>query len=266
MSLPDATRSDRVYPLLQNLDLENLAFATVQGVGNTLAIEEMNEDELRRLVLVNLARLTVAGEWDGLLTAASGGLASVLSALDIASTEVGGDGTWDNYPLSVNAGGQTAAGIGSPQTPYYFPFVVTKAGSISEIKCYVGSADSGKNILVGIYDTAGGVPVNLLSTTTISVGATGVASASPDTTTTFAVGVQYFVAWVESASSNTGSLYGSSGNGSSCQFPAADAGLFDAGNSFYKAGGASRSLDDPVDPDGIDTIVTSIPRFWFTYA
>ena len=67
MSLPDATRSARVYPLLQNLDLENLAFATVQGVGNTLNIEELNEDELRRLVLVNLARLTCKQEWAGLL-------------------------------------------------------------------------------------------------------------------------------------------------------------------------------------------------------
>jgi hypothetical protein len=73
MSLPDATRSDRVYPLLQNLDLENLAFATLQGTGETLNIEEMNEDELRRLVLINLARLTVKGEWDGLLTAGGGG-------------------------------------------------------------------------------------------------------------------------------------------------------------------------------------------------
>ena len=67
MSLPDATRSKRVYPLLQNLDLENLAFATLQGTGEPLNIEEMNEDELRRLVLVNLARLTVKKEWDGLL-------------------------------------------------------------------------------------------------------------------------------------------------------------------------------------------------------
>jgi len=266
MPLPDANKkSPRVYTNLQNIDLDTVTFANVQSTGNPIAVEEMNEDEMRRLVLVNLARLVCAGEWNGLLSA-GGGLSSVLSALDIASTEVGGDGTWDNYPLSVNAGGQTASSVGTPSTPYYFPFVVTKAGSIAEIKCYVGSADSGKNILVGIYDTAGGVPVNLLSTTTISVNATGVASASPDTTTTFAVGVQYFVAFVESASANTGSLYGSSGNGSSCQFPAADAGLFDAGNSFYKAGGASRSLDDPVDPDGIDTIVSSIPRFWFTYA
>jgi len=266
MPLPDANKkSPRVYTNLQNLDLDNVTFANIQDTGNPIAVEEMNEDEMRRLVLVNLARLVTAGEWTGLLEA-GGGLASVLSALDIGSTEIGGDGTWDNYPLSVGAGGQTDASVGSPQSPYYYPFVVTKAGSISEIKCYVGSADSGKNILVGIYDNAGGVPVNLLSTTTISVNATGVASASPDTTTTFAVGVQYFVAFVESASANTATFYGSNGNGSTCQFPVADAGLFDAGNSYYKNGGASRSLDDPVDPDTLDSIVSKMPRFWFTYA
>ena len=49
MSLPDATRSDRVYPLLQNLDLENLAFATLQGTGETLNIEEMNENFVVKL-------------------------------------------------------------------------------------------------------------------------------------------------------------------------------------------------------------------------
>jgi len=66
--LPDAEKkSPRVYTLLQNVDLQNVTFAQVQGVGNTISIEEMSEDELRRLVLVNLARLCVKGEWDGLL-------------------------------------------------------------------------------------------------------------------------------------------------------------------------------------------------------
>ena len=86
MSLPDATRSDRIYPLLQNIDLENLAFATIQGTGETLNIEEMNEDELRRLVLVNLARLTVKGEWNGLLTA--GGGAETLGELTDVSMDI----------------------------------------------------------------------------------------------------------------------------------------------------------------------------------
>ncbi len=80
MPLPDANKkSPRVYPLLQNTDLENIAFATLQSTGTPIAIEDRNEDELRRLVLVNLARLSVKGEWEGLLTAPSGGSSAVIA-------------------------------------------------------------------------------------------------------------------------------------------------------------------------------------------
>ena len=73
MPLPDANkRSPRVYTNLQNLDLDNVTFANVQATGNPINVEEANEDELRRLVLVNLARLVTAGEWTGLLEAGGG--------------------------------------------------------------------------------------------------------------------------------------------------------------------------------------------------
>jgi len=70
MPLPDApTISPRVYKLLKNLDLETLAADDdeMSGVGNPISIEMLNEDELRRLVLVQLARLSVKSEWNGLL-------------------------------------------------------------------------------------------------------------------------------------------------------------------------------------------------------
>jgi len=35
-------------------------------VGSPITIEQLNEDELRRLVLVFLARITTQGEWEGL--------------------------------------------------------------------------------------------------------------------------------------------------------------------------------------------------------
>ena len=68
MPLPNAEKkSRRVYALNKTKDLESLIFDTnIKMVGREISIEEMNEDELRRLVLVNLARLTVKGEWDGL--------------------------------------------------------------------------------------------------------------------------------------------------------------------------------------------------------
>lgn len=69
MPLPDADkRSPRVYTLLQNQTLADVTFDTMKDVGTTINIEMLNEDELRRLILINLARLTVKSEWDGLLS------------------------------------------------------------------------------------------------------------------------------------------------------------------------------------------------------
>lgn len=69
MPLPNASKkSPRVYTLLQNQQLGNVTYDTMKEVGKTINIEELNEDELRRLILINLARLTVDSEWDGLLS------------------------------------------------------------------------------------------------------------------------------------------------------------------------------------------------------
>ncbi len=73
MPLPDApAESPRVYKLLKTKTLSaeapnSLSQSDIASVGNPLSIESLNEDELRRLVLVNLARLTCKQEWDGLL-------------------------------------------------------------------------------------------------------------------------------------------------------------------------------------------------------
>jgi hypothetical protein len=39
----------------------------IKETGKVISIEEMNEDELRRLILLNLARLSVKSEWNGLI-------------------------------------------------------------------------------------------------------------------------------------------------------------------------------------------------------
>ena len=68
MPLPDAPgASPRVYKLFKNTTLENVTNANITSVGDPISIEMLNEDELRRLVLVQLARLSVKQEWDGLL-------------------------------------------------------------------------------------------------------------------------------------------------------------------------------------------------------
>lgn len=68
MPLPDAPlQSPRVYKLLKNTLLENLTNDDITLIGDPISIEMLNEDELRRLILVQLARLTVKSEWNGLL-------------------------------------------------------------------------------------------------------------------------------------------------------------------------------------------------------
>ena len=59
--------SPRVYKLLKNTDLENVTNAQVTSVGDPITIEDLNREELIRLIIVNLARLSVKSEWDGLL-------------------------------------------------------------------------------------------------------------------------------------------------------------------------------------------------------
>ena len=73
MPLPNANDySKRIYQLLETTDLENLSYADFQGVAEKLFIEPENEDELRRLVLVQLARMAVRGDWDGFLSGGGG--------------------------------------------------------------------------------------------------------------------------------------------------------------------------------------------------
>jgi len=73
MPLPDAPAvSPRVYRILKTRTLSaeapnSLTQSDIADVGEPITVEQLNEDELRRLVLVNLARLTVKQEWDGLL-------------------------------------------------------------------------------------------------------------------------------------------------------------------------------------------------------
>lgn len=72
MPLPNAEkRSARVYTLSQNKTLAAFALGdnpTVMEIGDPITVEELNEDELRRLVLLKMAVLAVKGDWNGLLS------------------------------------------------------------------------------------------------------------------------------------------------------------------------------------------------------
>lgn len=125
MPLPNAPDySQRIYELLKETDLENLSYAQFQSVAEKIFIEPENEDEMRRLVLVQLARMAVRGDWDGFLSGGSGGgtIGGSISDNQIAvgataanTIEGSANLTFDSSILSVvnqlDIGGVGAAGI-----------------------------------------------------------------------------------------------------------------------------------------------------------
>ena len=199
MSLPDATRSDRIYPLLQNLDLENLAFATLQGTGETLNIEEMNEDELRRLVLVNLARLTVKGEWNGLLTAASAGSFNVeLTSGDDINSTYSLNRIDSTPPFNSHTGNNSAS---ARNEPMFYPFIAPESSTVDSIVVDIASAaGSTCNGVVAIYSDNNGVPQTKLGSDAIfDATSTGQVAQASVGTITLVRGTQYWVGFTRSA-------------------------------------------------------------------
>ena len=227
MPLPDANKkSPRVYTLSQNTDLENIAFATLQSIGQPINIEEMNEDELRRLVLVNLARLAVKGEWDGLLSAGGAtGSAFFLPSEDLITGEM--------YMLTMNApygASDTANYSVANEQARFGNFISPKSGTISEMEIYVSSAAASTcNMLVGIYSDSSGVPASLIAYATFDVTSTGYLTQTSFTgdALTLVAGTQYWIAYVRTASQafsvtsqkkNHGPVYGIGASPSSMKY------------------------------------------------
>ena len=192
MPLPDANKkSPRVYTNLQNLDLDNVTFANIQSTGNPIAVEEMNEDEMRRLVLVNLARLVTAGEWTGLLEAGGGGgfaeMLPLIGSTGADQYDVGNTPAWNG---SVN----TNKNVTVFTKPCAFPFISPASGALSAIGIQVSNNSAGDSLYVGIYSQDSNyLPETLLGYATISLGSTGeIYQTSLSDTITLTAGQQYW--------------------------------------------------------------------------
>lgn len=182
MPLPDADPDKRIYALLKNTDLENLSFANFQGVAEKVFAEQGAEDTLRRIVLVNLARLAVAGEWNGLTSAGGGDF----------NAELTPTGTYKGAPygpFTQNLGNSAPWGNAKVtnrtldfQQVHMWPFIAAEDGAIASmsVECTVASADG--ETRVGIYNNSNGLP-----TTLIGYGAFDCTSTGTKTQTSFSV-------------------------------------------------------------------------------
>ena len=57
MPLPNADKDKRLYELLKTQDLENLSYADFKGAAEKIFVGGVNEDDLRRVVLIQLAQI-----------------------------------------------------------------------------------------------------------------------------------------------------------------------------------------------------------------
>jgi len=205
MPLPDADPDKRMYKLLKNIDLENLTFEQFQSTAQTVFAEPESEDTLRRIVLINLSRMAVAGQWNGLTTSASGGgdfnaevpgvsigVASANSRHPVGSYAPYGEGDLTSFTWYSNDN--------SNKTVYY-PFIAPKTGTVTEFGVQVTAvAASACNLLIGIYtDDGNGAPDTLQMSGEIDVENSGTGSIyqtsiSADVSTSITRGTQYWAA------------------------------------------------------------------------
>jgi len=195
MRREDRKPAKRVFPLLQNLDLDSVTFSQVQSVGNPISIEDMNEQEMLDLIVVNLARLCVSGEWDGLLTAGS---SSSFMPLKIA-----GQGT--SFPLMPSIAGSETAFKGSfPGAYYASPFVCPEGGltlstdTTNGCQIYVQTPRSGSTLLVGIYSNdSDNTPTTLLSEAEFDTTSSGIKTVAWSDAVTLDAGTIYWCAHLQ---------------------------------------------------------------------
>ena len=204
MPLPDATPDKRIYELLKTTDLENLTFSDFQKVAQTIYAEQGAEDELRRIVLLNLARLSVAGEWTGLTSAGS----SALFNYQIPDPHALTGGTYfAQIPMATPyASSNSSITHEVPwDSPFYVPFVSPKSGNLASMTVDIQTSAASQTFDVGIYSvTSAGIPNALLGKVTFDASVSSEQTqTSFSSTVTLEAGTTYCLAWVRSAGSGT---------------------------------------------------------------
>ena len=211
MPLPDAKPDRRIYELLKTTDLESLTFSDFQKVAQTIYAEQGAEDELRRIVLVNLARLAGAGEWTGLTSSGGGGGIPVLNqATSLNSSQkthfISGFPPYPSSILSTSNQNITTKVI-------FFPFVLPKDLTFASLTINVVGGTTGDDLDAAIYnsDTSTGVPTTKVSGSdvTFATGSTTGVIANFSSNVSLTGGTVYWLGIVKNAGTITIRSHGS---------------------------------------------------------
>jgi len=172
MPLLDADKkSPRVYTLLQNLDLENLTADNLADVGDPIAIEEANEDELRRLCLVAFARMVTKGSFDGWL---SGGADANSMAPNPQPDTFKRYSSMGAPFVTVYRSLSVDTGINKIRL---HPFIAGQSGDLIAATMYVATAAASGEYRVSFWSAdsdTGEIEVPTLGTATIDASSTGI--------------------------------------------------------------------------------------------
>jgi len=188
MRAEDRKPSKRVFPLLQNLDLDSVTFAQVQSVGNPISIEDMNEQEMVDLIIVNLARLVVSGEWTGLLEAGGGATGNAAKT----TPWVVDLGIYWEAARSAPYGGNTIQGGGMGTDLVLWPFISGNSGTVSVMAVAINSGVTNTMSLC-IYSDDDGLPDELLGYGDFDLSGSGTIEQDTFTgTITLVKGTQYW--------------------------------------------------------------------------
>ncbi|MEK9806182.1 MAG: hypothetical protein VW551_07805 [Euryarchaeota archaeon] len=164
---------ERVWELLQTIDLENLDIATFQGVAAPIFAQKENKEALEALALIAFARMARQGEFNGWLNAGGGGT-SVYGAAPIERF-TGAAGDLNMFiPASAYGGGSIFSGASYPVGMYLYPFMASDNATIDAFQIYANNTD-GTASLFGVYNSLdNGLPDALQVSCSITTSSTGV--------------------------------------------------------------------------------------------
>jgi len=203
MPLPDAIkRSPRVYTLLQNQDLENVSADTLADVADPIAIEEQNEDELRRICLVAFARMVTKGSFDGWLSS-GGGIQYAFDPVDASLLPA----TYAKFsPVDIYRLQSTTVSVSDLEdVALFIRFVAPKDGTIGDITVRTGQTNTAKDdVKIGVYSSSGGLPTDRIGDIDIDVngGADLYTSSSWSTAPPIVAGTTYWIGFVSGGAAN----------------------------------------------------------------
>jgi len=205
MPLPDADkRSPRVYTLLQNQDLENVTADTLADVADPIAIEEKNEDELRRICLVAFARMVTKGSFDGWLSSGAGATGNTVETTPFPT---GSSSEYWNVGTASPYGGGTVTGGGFQTDMIAWPFIAPNSGVILEMAVAINAGVT-NTISMCIYSDDDGLPDELMGYGDFDISGSGtVVQNTFSDDITLVKGTQYWYC-IKSSTANQPNLKG----------------------------------------------------------